>query len=462
MANGWGGPWGGKSRGYQGQGGQGGSWRGRKSGTGNRGASGSSWRGGNGEKRGNWRGKWRGKSTNRDDPVRFEAQETSQDNPMSMPGPAPNPTPSSQVVVMKPVPKSCPYKAWTSYLPTLEYSDKGEIVKKLKAAEKYWKENDDNDKDMEELSRKRSVILDVTSLLEDRILNSNWPMFHDDLENQAELVFGIFGLAKHQLILNELNDESAKFPIIRVRLVNRKEVIPIQDLRTKDYNKLVTVTGSVIRMSSVRPICTCLAFECLECQFVQAVYQPYGRFLEPTRCPSQACRSRRFSPLRSHCNTMTVDWQVLRLQEIVQHESGRVPRTIECEISEDLCDSAMPGDVVTLSGVVKNVNMASSGFSRGNDKLMCQLYIRGLGITNQRENNKKMLDVSNSGKMGIEFTMADYTLVREIQSFESQTFKLLVHSLCPSIYGHDIVKAGLLLGLFGGNYNLILVILKFL
>lgn len=34
---------------------------------------------------------------------------------------------------------------------------------------------------------------------------------------------------------------------------------------------------------------------------------------------------------------------------------------------------------------------------------------------------------------------------------ESQIFKLLVHSLCPNIYGHDFVKAGLVLALLGGT-----------
>lgn len=28
---------------------------------------------------------------------------------------------------------------------------------------------------------------------------------------------------------------------------------------------------------------------------------------------------------------------------------------------------------------------------------------------------------------------------------------MLVHSLCPNIYGHEMVKAGLILSLFGGN-----------
>ena len=30
-------------------------------------------------------------------------------------------------------------------------------------------------------------------------------------------------------------------------------------------------------------------------------------------------------------------------------------------------------------------------------------------------------------------------------------FRLLVHSLCPTIFGHEAVKAGLLLGLIGGT-----------
>ena len=39
------------------------------------------------------------------------------------------------------------------------------------------------------------------------------------------------------------------------------------------------------------------------------------------------------------------------------------------------------------------------------------------------------------------------------QSIKNQTnpFKWIVNSLSPSIYGHELVKAGLVLGLFGGS-----------
>jgi DNA helicase MCM8 len=36
------------------------------------------------------------------------------------------------------------------------------------------------------------------------------------------------------------------------------------------------------------------------------------------------------------------------------------------------------------------------------------------------------------------------------QEFEGAQFKHLVHALCPAIYGHELVKAGMLLAMFGG------------
>ncbi len=57
------------------------------------------------------------------------------------------------------------------------------------------------------------------------------------------------------------------------------------------------------------------------------------------------------------CPTMKV-----RLQEVEEKErGGRVPRTVDIELFEDLCDSCVPGDVVTVTGVVKVGRMQSWG-----------------------------------------------------------------------------------------------------
>lgn len=54
----------------------------------------------------------------------------------------------------------------------------------------------------------------------------------------------------------------------------------------------------------------------------------------------------------------TVLTLVPRIQEEVdQKESGRVPRTVEVELTEDLVDTCVPGDIVTVSGIVKSVSV---------------------------------------------------------------------------------------------------------
>ena len=47
------------------------------------------------------------------------------------------------------------------------------------------------------------------------------------------------------------------------------------------------------------------------------------------------------------------------MQELLKpehHEEGRVPRTVECELSEDLVDACIPGDVVTVTGIIRQIN----------------------------------------------------------------------------------------------------------
>ena len=48
------------------------------------------------------------------------------------------------------------------------------------------------------------------------------------------------------------------------------------------------------------------------------------------------------------------------------------------------------------------------------------------------------------------FTPLDMEAIDLIKA-EPSKIRLMVHSLCPCIYGHELVKAGLLLGLFSGE-----------
>lgn len=51
-----------------------------------------------------------------------------------------------------------------------------------------------------------------------------------------------------------------------------------------------------------------------------------------------------------------------RVQELMggeQREAGRIPRTVECHLTSDLCDSCVPGDTVTVTGIVRVTNDGS-------------------------------------------------------------------------------------------------------
>ena len=99
---------------------------------------------------------------------------------------------------------------------------------------------------------------------------------------------------------------------------------------------------------------------------------------------------------------------------------------------------------MTVCGVVKVMN--NSEESRGRkqkDKSTFLLYVDANSVTN---------DKGTSGGSGaaVDFTMKDLYAVQEIQA-QPDLFKLLVQSLAPAIYGQEMVKAGLMLGLFGGT-----------
>ena len=110
----------------------------------------------------------------------------------------------------------------------------------------------------------------------------------------------------------------------------------------------------------------------------------------------------------------------------------------------------MPGDQVIVSGVVK-VQSTQEGGGRQKDKCMFLLYIEANYVHNTK-GSKSQGQVATGVTM--EFTMKDLYAIEEIQA-EENLFRLLVQSLCPSIYGHEMVKAGLLLGLLGGTHKFI-------
>ncbi|KAM3606786.1 uncharacterized protein V6R79_023226 [Siganus canaliculatus] len=361
----------------------------------------------------------------------------------------------------------CPYKGWTLYFSD-GFIQSSPSVEKIKVFEKYFTSKI-HLYDKDEIERQGSVLVDYADLTGDQAVRKALPDLPTDLKEQPEVMLKCLGVAVHQVLTVDLEKQAAELqgeelpvaaqiiniPHISARLYNYEPLTPLRDLRASVFGRLVCVKGTVVRVSNIRPQCTRMAFRCLGCSDVQSLALQHGKYATPTKCVQPDCRSRSFTPLRSSPLTQTVDWQIIKVQELMsgeQRETGRIPRTVECHLTSDLCDSCVPGDAVTVTGIVR---VTSDGVPKGNkDQCMFLLYLEATSVSNTKGQKSKSGQGSRGAPEdhcgGEEFSLKELYAIQEIQS-QPNLLRLIVHSLCPAIYGHLVVKAALALALFGSR-----------
>ncbi|XP_016139524.1 DNA helicase MCM8 [Sinocyclocheilus grahami] len=359
----------------------------------------------------------------------------------------------------------CPYKGWRLYF-SEGFVESSPYVEKIKVLEQYFTSQIDlYDKD--EIERKGSILVDYKDLLFNKLISHTLPNLAKDLKEMPEKILDCLGVAIHQVLTVDLERRAAELqgqeelpaglrpiiniPYISARVYNYEPLTPLKSLRANLYGKFVAIRGTVVRVSNIKPLCSKLAFVCNSCGDTQSVMLPDGKYAIPTKCLQTECRGRSFTPNRSSPLTLTVDRQTVKIQELMsgdQRESGRIPRTIECELTQDLVDSCVPGDMVTITGVIKVSNEEGNNRNK-KDKCMFLLYIQANSVSNSKGQKSKAASDSEGQGPSVEFSIKDLYAIQEIQAQED-LFKLIVNSLCPAIYGHLLVKAGLALTLFGG------------
>uniref|UniRef100_A0A8D2N1C9 DNA helicase MCM8 n=1 Tax=Zonotrichia albicollis TaxID=44394 RepID=A0A8D2N1C9_ZONAL len=400
-----------------------------------------------------WRGGWRGGGGG----WRGRAQKG---EPKRMPEPA------KSRLVQSTMDQFIPYKGWKLYFSEV-YNDKSPFVQKTQAFEKFFMQRIElYDKD--EIERKGSILVDYKELIQDRELTKSIPNLSAELRDMPQKILQCMGLAIHQVLTKDLERHAAELqvqeglplqgepvinvPLIHARVYNYEPLTQLKNLRANCYGKYIALRGTVVRVSNIKPLCTNLAFVCAACGDVQALPLPDGKYTLPTKCLVPECRGRSFTADRSSPLTTTVDWQSVKVQELMaddQREAGRIPRTIECELVQDLVDSCVPGDMVTVTGIVKVASTEEGAAKSKNDKCIFLLYIEANSVSNSKGQKLKNFDDESFQRSFMEFSLKDLYAIQEIQA-EENLFKLIVNSLCPAIYGHEIVKAGLALALFGG------------
>ncbi|KAM7531773.1 hypothetical protein LguiB_035183 [Lonicera macranthoides] len=287
--------------------------------------------------------------------------------------------------------------------------------------------------------------------------------FYGMLEEKPKDALLCMSAAVHEVTLSTKWDnmklqEGTK---INIRLHNYPEsMIPLKNLKAAYIDRLVSVRGTVVKVSTVRPLVIQMSFSCTKCGTNIARDFPDGKFSPPSICEMHGCRSRAFNPVKS--TALAIDFQKIRIQELVKsehHEEGRVPRTVECELAEDLVDACIPGDVVTVIGIIRVLNNymdIGGGKSKSKNQGLYYLYLDVVSIKSSKSQYisedlqdtdaraTEMFDLLSFSQRDLEF------IAKFSQENGSDTFRQILQSICPSIYGHELVKAGITLALFGG------------
>ncbi|KAF0700369.1 Aste57867_9074 [Aphanomyces stellatus] len=231
---------------------------------------------------------------------------------------------------------------------------------------------------------------------------------------------------------------------IHVRVVGLEPETSIGDLKAHVVDHFVSVTGTVTRVNAIKPLVVHCEFLCEKCEGVTYRYFPDGKYDPPAACGT--CRSKSaLIPNRSAAKT--VDFQKIKIQEVDNGDAaaGRIPRMVEVELTEDLVDSCVPGSIVTICGAVKAVNSEVHSGRYGKQAQATSLYVLYI-VANSVVN----LNQSESSKEDLsEFSPQDLDAINSIAHMD-HVFDRLIHSFCPGIFRNELIKAGLLLALFGG------------
>ncbi|CAK9784493.1 putative DNA unwinding-related protein [Cutaneotrichosporon oleaginosum] len=261
----------------------------------------------------------------------------------------------------------------------------------------------------------------------------------------------------------------------------------IRQLRMENVGKLMSISGTVTRTSEVRPELVSATFKCEECGTLVHNVEQQFKYTEPLMCTNATCQNRKSWQLNLEMSKFA-DWQKVRIQENANEiPTGSMPRSLDVILRAEEVERAKAGDKCTFTGtfiVVPDVSQlgipgVTNEMMRENQNGRTDGGVASQGVTGLKTLGVRDLlyktaflacSVSNADQTGsVGDIRADFdnddaeaylqTLTQqeldELQEMRlnPDIYQLLVRSIAPTVYGHDIVKRGILLQLMGGVHK---------
>uniref|UniRef100_A0A7S3EM23 DNA replication licensing factor MCM6 n=1 Tax=Rhodosorus marinus TaxID=101924 RepID=A0A7S3EM23_9RHOD len=251
----------------------------------------------------------------------------------------------------------------------------------------------------------------------------------------------------------------------------------LRDVRSGEVGKLIALSGTVTRTTEVRPELLMASFACGSCGTEVNDVQQQFKYTEPPSCPR--CQEKEKWSLIPEKSSF-IDWQRIRLQEnAAEIPAGSMPRTIDVIVRNDNVEKAMAGDKCEFTGTVivqpEPSTLAAAGEKVQGVSRSGQMRTDGV-VGAAREFGKRELNyrlsflavsvslvsdksaLSRGQEDDDEATVLESFTAEEREDIERmrsrpRLYQSLVNSTAPQVFGHEEIKRGVLLMLFGGVHK---------
>ncbi|WUR05094.1 DNA replication licensing factor MCM4 [Vairimorpha necatrix] len=336
------------------------------------------------------------------------------------------------------------------------------------------------------------LIFENMNLTKNYIFNLDCSLLNSNLKNQIHF-YPLETLPILENSLQEIFLESFPntFNILKIRCKNIGKRVNIRNIDPKDIDKIIKVSGMVLRTSNVIPELSKALFTCIKCKDEVEVESVKGIINEPVYCK---CESK-FTYEIKHNRGIYEDKQIVKIQELPENiPDGTTPLTLTVISRDELVDSLIPGDKIEVVGVLRAVPVRLNTHLKkikSTFRTYLELMTYEISQPKKKEQNDGLDDGQDNGQDDtFEFQNSkrddkkyeDFKEYEDFKNFkvDSKTniteninleninleninlenieklkndpnlYEILYSSIAPSVCGMESVKKALLLQLFGG------------
>jgi replicative DNA helicase Mcm len=308
--------------------------------------------------------------------------------------------------------------------------------------EKFLKAFKDRDSNYKYFDRINNMMASgVQSLIVDYIdLDSYNPLLAKEITHKPDEYLEAFNEAVLS-VLREIHPdyEQEIREKIRVRIGNYTVQKGLREINADLINKLVSISGMVVRSSEVKPLAKKVAYKCTNCNTVTEAQLKGLVMKKPLKCHACSEKELEMDPESS----VFIDFQMVRLQELPEDlPAGQLPHYIEVTVMSDLVDQCRPGDRIILTGIIR---IEQEQLAPQAKTSLFRLRMEGNNIEylGGRAGSKDTRSVER-----IMISTEDERQIRIIAS-KPDAYEKLIASFAPHIYGHEPIKEAILLLIVG-------------